>query len=71
MVLELKRLFVVIVVGVKYDIKIGFLIVIYRRVDYFIFGGFIYNIFLCVKYGVKIKGVEVRLFFLIVYLKSF
>lgn len=47
------------VVGVKYDIKIGLLIVIYKRVDYFIFGGFIYNIFLCAKYGVKIKGVEV------------
>lgn len=39
--------------------------------DHLILGGLIYNTFLCAKYGVKIKGVEVRLFLLIVYLKSF
>lgn len=51
-VLELKYFFVVVVVGLKYDIKIGFLIEIYKKVDNFIFGGIIYNIFLCVKYNV-------------------
>lgn len=57
-VLELKFLFVVVVVGLKYDIKIGFLMEIYKKVDKLIFGGIIYNMFLCVKYNVRMKGVE-------------
>lgn len=58
-VLEPKRPFVAIVAGAKYDTKIGPLTAIYKRVDHLILGGLIYNTFLCAKYGVKIKGVEV------------
>jgi 3-phosphoglycerate kinase len=59
-VLDPKRPFVAIVAGAKYDTKIGPLTAIYKRVDHLVLGGLIYNTFLCAKYGVKIKGVEVR-----------
>lgn len=58
-VLDPKRPFVAIVAGAKYDTKIGPLTEIYKRVDHLVLGGLIYNTFLCAKYGVKIKGVEV------------
>lgn len=54
-----KRPFLAIVAGAKYDTKIGPLTALYKRVDRLILGGLIYNTFLCAKYGVKIKGVEV------------
>lgn len=60
-VLEPKRPFLAIVAGAKYDTKIGPLTAIYKRVDHLILGGLIYNTFLCAKYGIKIKGVEVTI----------
>jgi phosphoglycerate kinase len=59
-VLDPKRPFVAIVAGTKYDTKIGPLTAVYKRVDHLVLDGLIYNTFLCAKYGVKIKGVEVR-----------
>ena len=49
--------FTAVVAGSKYDTKIGPLYAIYKKADYLILGGVLYNAFLCAKYGVKIAGV--------------
>ena len=59
LVLNPTRPFVAVVAGSKYDTKIGPLTEIYKKVDKLILGGVIYNTYLCAKYGIKIKGVEV------------
>jgi len=56
-VLEPQRPFVAVVAGAKYDTKIGPLRQIYKKVDYLILGGIIYNTFLCAKYNVRVRGV--------------
>jgi len=56
-VLEPQRPFVAVVAGAKYDTKIGPLREIYKKVDYLILGGIIYNTFLCAKYNVRVRGV--------------
>lgn len=56
-VLKPERPFVAVVAGAKYDTKIGPLNELYKRVDYLILGGVIYNTYLCAKYGVRIAGV--------------
>jgi len=60
-ILNPKKPFLAIVAGAKYDTKIGPLNAMYKKVDRLILGGLIYNTFLCAKYGVKIRGVEVKL----------
>lgn len=57
-VLEPRRPFVAVVAGAKYDTKIGPLNEIYKKVDYLILGGVIYNTFLCAKYDVQMAGVS-------------
>ena len=49
----------------KYDTKIGPLVGIYNKVDKLILGGVMYNTYLCAKYGVKIKGIQVSLNYVI------
>jgi len=56
-VLTPDRPFVAVVAGAKYDTKIGPLSELYKKVDYLILGGVIYNTFLCAKYGIRMKGV--------------
>ncbi|MBN1831586.1 MAG: phosphoglycerate kinase [Deltaproteobacteria bacterium] len=56
-VLEPERPFVAVVAGAKYDTKIGPLKEIYKKVDYLVLGGLIYNTFLCAKYDIRINGV--------------
>jgi phosphoglycerate kinase len=58
-ILSPKRPFVAVVAGAKYDTKIGPLSEIYKKVDKLLLGGIIYNTFLCAKYNIKIRGVEV------------
>ncbi len=57
-VLSPKKPFLAVVAGAKFDTKIGPLMEIYKKVDGLILGGVIYNAFLCVKYGIKIAGVQ-------------
>lgn len=57
-VLEPERPFVAVVAGAKYDTKIGPLNQIYKKVDYLILGGIIYNTFLCAKYDIRVGGVS-------------
>ncbi len=61
-ILNPKQPFLAIVAGAKYDTKIGPLKAMYKKVDKLILGGVVYNTFLCAKYGVKIEGVEVKIF---------
>jgi phosphoglycerate kinase len=63
LLLQPTRPFVAVVAGAKYDTKIGPLIGIYKKVDKLILGGVMYNTYLCAKYGVKIKGIQVMLRF--------
>lgn len=56
-VLHPERPFVAVVAGAKYDTKIRPLYEIYKKVDYLILGGVIYNTFLCAKYKVRIEGI--------------
>jgi phosphoglycerate kinase len=57
-VLRPKRPFVAVVAGAKYDTKIGPLNELYKKVDYLILGGVIYNTYLCAKYKIRIAGVS-------------
>lgn len=57
-VLNPIRPFVAVVAGSKYDTKIGPLKEIYKKVDYLILGGVIYNAFLSAKYKVSIAGIS-------------
>ncbi len=57
-VLEPERPFVAVVAGAKYDTKIGPLYEIYRKVDFLILGGVIYNTYLAARYNVHIDGVS-------------
>lgn len=56
-VLSPDKPFLAVVAGAKFDTKIGPLKEIYKKVDYLILGGVIYNAYLCAKYGVNIAGV--------------
>lgn len=53
-----ERPFMAIVVGSKFDTKIGPLEALLKKVDYLLLGGVIYNAYLCAKYGIKIKGIK-------------
>ena len=57
-VLQPKRPFLAVIAGAKFSTKIGPLYEIYNKVDKLILGGVIYNIYLCAKYDVKIKGIS-------------
>ncbi|NVL89850.1 MAG: phosphoglycerate kinase [Desulfobacterales bacterium] len=57
-VLRPDRPFVAVVAGAKYDTKIGPLNELYKKVDYLILGGVIYNTYLCAKYNIRIAGVS-------------
>ncbi len=56
-VLSPEKPFLAVVAGAKFDTKIGPLMEIYKKVDWLILGGVIYNAFLCAKYNIKIAGV--------------
>ncbi len=56
-VLSPQRPFLAVVAGSKYDTKIRPLYAIYRKADYIILGGVIYNTFLAAKYGITVKGI--------------
>ena len=56
-VLKPERPFVAVVAGAKYDTKIGPLNELYKKVDYLILGGVIYNTYLSAKYDIRIAGV--------------
>ena len=47
-----------VVAGSKFDTKIKPLEVLFENVDYLILGGVIFNAYISVKYGIKIKGIE-------------
>ncbi|MDD3050232.1 MAG: phosphoglycerate kinase [Candidatus Cloacimonetes bacterium] len=47
-----------VVAGSKFDTKIGPLSKLLEKIDYLILGGVIYNAYLAVKYGIKIKGIS-------------
>jgi phosphoglycerate kinase len=57
-VINPERPFLAVIAGAKYDTKIGPLHAIYKRADYLILGGVIYNTYLCAKYDVSIKGIS-------------
>lgn len=54
---EPKRPLVSVVAGAKFDTKIGPLSALIRMSDHLILGGVLYNAYLCVKYGIRIKGI--------------
>ena len=56
-IFEPVRPLVAVVAGAKFDTKIGPLSQLIKIADYLVLGGVIYNAYLCVKYGIKIKGV--------------
>ncbi len=56
-IFEPDRPIVSVVAGSKFDTKIGPLSSLIKISDYLILGGVIYNAYLCVKYGITIKGV--------------
>ena len=56
-VLSPRRPFLAVVAGSKYDTKIKPLYAIYKKADYIILGGVIYNTFLAAKYGINVKGI--------------
>lgn len=56
-VINPERPFVAVVAGAKYDTKIGPLYEIYKKVDFLILGGVIYNTFLCAKYDILFEGI--------------
>lgn len=56
-VFEPQRPLLAIVAGSKFDTKIGPLSSLIQICDKLVLGGVIYNAYLCVKYGIKIKGV--------------
>ncbi len=56
-VLNPEKPFVAVIAGAKYDTKIGPITALYKKVDYLILGGVIYNTYLCAKYNIRIKGV--------------
>jgi phosphoglycerate kinase len=57
-VINPERPFLAVIAGAKYDTKIGPLYAIYKRADYLILGGVIYNTYLCARYDVSIKGIS-------------
>jgi phosphoglycerate kinase len=56
-VFEPKRPLLSIVAGAKFDTKIGPLSSLIKTSDHLLLGGVLYNAYLCVKYGIRIKGV--------------
>jgi len=55
-IFEPQRPLLAIVAGAKFDTKIGPLSSLIKIADKLLLGGVIYNAYLCVKYGVRIKG---------------
>ncbi len=55
---EPRRPFLAVIAGSKFDTKIGPLRSLLETVDDLVLGGVIYNAYLCVKYGVEIKGID-------------
>ncbi|MDD2332091.1 MAG: phosphoglycerate kinase [Candidatus Cloacimonetes bacterium] len=56
-IFDSRRPMISIVAGAKFDTKIGPLSSLINISDYLVLGGVLYNAYLCVKYGVNIKGV--------------
>ncbi len=56
-IFEPVRPLVAVVAGSKFDTKIGPLSQLIKIADHLVLGGVLYNAYLCVKYGIKIKGV--------------
>jgi len=56
-VFDPERPLIAVVAGSKFDTKIGPLSSLIGIADQLVLGGVIFNAYLCVKYGVKIKGV--------------
>jgi phosphoglycerate kinase len=50
--------FVSVVAGSKFDTKIDSLYALFKKSDYMVLGGVIYNAYLCAKYGFRIKGID-------------
>ncbi len=57
MVFEPQRPLVSVVAGAKFDTKIRPLTALLEISDHLILGGVLYNAWLCVKYGIRIKGI--------------
>lgn len=55
---EPRRPFLAVIAGSKFDTKIGPLRSLLETVDSLMLGGVIYNAYLCVKYGIEIKGID-------------
>lgn len=56
-VLNPERPFLSVIAGAKYDTKISTLSALFKKVDYLLLGGVIYNAYLCAKYNVRMSGV--------------
>jgi phosphoglycerate kinase len=53
-----ERPMLAVIGGAKFDTKIGPLHSLLEKVDRLMMGGVIYNAYLCVKYGIAIKGID-------------
>jgi phosphoglycerate kinase len=53
-----ERPMLAIIGGSKFDTKIGPLHSLLEKMDRLMLGGVVYNAYLCVKYGIKIKGID-------------
>lgn len=53
-----ERPMLAIIGGAKFDTKIGPLHSLLEKMDRLMLGGIVYNAYLCVKYGIKIKGID-------------
>ncbi|MCD4820348.1 MAG: phosphoglycerate kinase [Candidatus Cloacimonetes bacterium] len=53
-----KRPFISVIAGSKFDTKIGPLRELLVKSDCLLLGGVIYNAYLCIKYNIKIKGID-------------
>ncbi len=53
-----ERPMLAIIGGAKFDTKIGSLHSLLEKMDRLMLGGIVYNAYLCVKYGITIKGID-------------
>ncbi|MFH2003058.1 MAG: phosphoglycerate kinase [Planctomycetota bacterium] len=53
-----ERPMIAIIGGAKFDTKIGPLHSLLEKMDRLMLGGILYNAYLCVKYDIKIKGID-------------
>ena len=53
-----QRPMLAVIAGAKFDTKIGSIHSLLEKMDRLMLGGVIYNAYLCVKYGLKIKGIN-------------